>query len=354
MRILALPRDDNPAQELLYGPMRARGAHVAYLGELTRSRTLNVLLLPLELAARRLGGWRVVHLHWVFAFSLPGAWGRSRAGRMASALWFRLVLASVRALGMRLVWTAHNALPHAQVFPDDVAERRRLVRAADLVIAHSQAALAEVTRIAGRPRRAVVIPLGPYAPDGPPPAPARRGGPRHLVFFGKVQEHKGVEDLIAAATALPDVDLRVTVAGECADALLRRRLAAMAGAGDGRVALRLERVPDEEVTRLMAAADAVALPYRAGTTSSAAALALAHGRPVLVPRITAFADVPDGAALRYDGTRQGLATSLRAVAEMDPERLAAMAAAARAHRGPGWDEVAVRTALAIDGIRGNA
>ena len=31
-------------------------------------------------------------------------------------------------LGMHLVWTAHNVLPHEQVFADDVSARRALVR----------------------------------------------------------------------------------------------------------------------------------------------------------------------------------------------------------------------------------
>ena len=81
MRILVLPREDtNPYQELLYGEMRRQGAQITYLGELTRSHTLNLLLLPLEMAIRRLGGARVVHLHWVYAFGLYGS-GRSAATR---------------------------------------------------------------------------------------------------------------------------------------------------------------------------------------------------------------------------------------------------------------------------------
>ncbi len=89
---------------------------------------------PLELTAARLTGTRLVHLHWVFGFVLPGG----RRARRAAQCWFALVIAVIRLLGMRLVWTAHNVLPHEPVFADDRAARRRLVRASDLVIAHSR------------------------------------------------------------------------------------------------------------------------------------------------------------------------------------------------------------------------
>jgi len=52
MRILVFPRDDlNPYQRLLYDEMGRLGARVTYLGRLTPSHTLNLLLLPAELTA---------------------------------------------------------------------------------------------------------------------------------------------------------------------------------------------------------------------------------------------------------------------------------------------------------------
>ena len=71
MRVLVLPRDPNPYQRLLYSEMQRLGVQVTYIGELTPSRTLNLLLLPLEVGARRIAGARLIHLHWVFAFAVP-------------------------------------------------------------------------------------------------------------------------------------------------------------------------------------------------------------------------------------------------------------------------------------------
>src|SRR3954452_17492458 len=103
--MLVLPRDDNPYQELLYGELRRRGVRVRYVGRLTPSHTLNLLLLLFELAGCRMAGARLVHLHWVFAFTLP-------FGRRVTQQWFGLLLRVIGLLGLRLVWTAHNVLPH--------------------------------------------------------------------------------------------------------------------------------------------------------------------------------------------------------------------------------------------------
>jgi glycosyltransferase involved in cell wall biosynthesis len=348
MRILAFPRDDsNPYQGLLYAEMRRRGARVSYLGRLTPSHTLNLLLLPAELAARRLTGARIVHLHWVFAFSLPGA-RRFPVLRRAAQAWFSLWLRTAGLLGVRLVWTAHNVLPHGPVFADDVEARRRLVRACDLVIAHAPAALDELAARGAVPRRTAIIPHGPVGPApaaGPLRTPGAGDGPRAFLFFGKVRPYKGVGDLLAAFASLPaHVPATLTVAGRCGDPAERAELAALARRAGSRAALRLDRVPDAEVTGLLAAADTVVLPFRRVTTSGSAMLALCHGRPLIVPDLPSLADLPDQAVLRYDGTVPGLAAALTELALASPQTLAAMSGAARAYAATtSWPQVARRT-----------
>jgi O-antigen/teichoic acid export membrane protein/glycosyltransferase involved in cell wall biosynthesis len=349
MRVLALPRDPNPYQGLLYGEMRRLGVSVRYIGEPTRSRTLNLLLLPLEVLAGRIAGARVVHLHWVFAFTLPGE-SRFPVLRRLAYAWFRVWLRTCRMLRMRLVWTAHNVLPHQPVFADDVSARRALVDASDLVLAHSQTALAELAVLGAVPRRSAVIEHGPLAPApsaGALRAPGTGDGPRQFLFFGKIEEYKGVEDLLAAFLALPaDTPARLTVAGQCEDPRLRSRLHELARRGGGRIALRLEHVPAAEVTPLLSAADAVVLPFRRVTTSGSALLALSHGRPLLVPDLAGLADLPDQAVLRYNGGIPGLAGALARLAHADRGVLAAMSTAASEHQSETtWQEIAERTAI---------
>src|ERR1039457_3907590 len=243
MRILVLPRDQNPYQALLYGEMRRLGVQVSYIGQLTPSRTLNLLLLPVEVAARRNAGARLIHLHWVFVFGFPGA-RRFPVMKRVAQLWFLSWLRLCRILHVRLVWTAHNVLPHAPVFADDVSARRALVEASDLVVAHSQSTLTELAALGAVARRSAVIQHGPIAPVMPAVAlrtPGAGGGPRRFLFFGRVLEYKGVDDLLAAFLAMPDdVAAHLAIAGQCDDPRLRSRLCAIARRGDASVLLRLE------------------------------------------------------------------------------------------------------------------
>jgi glycosyltransferase involved in cell wall biosynthesis len=349
MRIAALPRDPNPYQRLLYGEMEKFGVDVCYLGQVTGSRTCNLLLLPLETLVRRLTGTKLVHLHWVFDFVLPGA-GRFPALRWLTQAWFLVWLATIRLAGMRLVWTAHNVLPHSRVFHDDAAARRLLARHADLIIAHSQAALAELAAIGAVPVRSLVVRHGPLGPAaaGSLRVPGSGDRPRRFVFFGKIAAYKGVQELVSAFTGLPSsLEAELTVAGQCDDPSLREQLTAASDVID----LRLERIPDEEIGVLMENADVVVLPFRRITTSGSAELALAHGRPLIVPDLPGLLDIPAAAAVRYDGSVAGLTAAIAELAGADRSRLAAMSAAALDYSGQAsWPQIAVKTLQAMEDV----
>ncbi len=357
MRLLVLPRDRNPYQELLYAEMKRLGVQVTYIGELTPSRTLNLLLLPVEIAVRRITGARLIHLHWVFAFALPGA-QRFPVLQGVAYVWFLVWLRICRMLGMHLVWTAHNVLPHAPVFVDDVAARRALVAASDLVLAHSQSTLAELAALGAVARRGAVIEHGPIAPIRSAASlgtPGTGGQPRRFLFFGRVQEYKGVDDLIAAFVAMPDdIAAHLMVAGQCNDPGLRTRLHALARRGGPRVILRLERIPDDEVPQLLGAADIVVLPFRRITTSGSAILALSYGRPLIAPHLPGLVDLPDQAVLRYDGEVSALIAAMARLACADRETLAAMSAAASCYASRiTWQEVAEKTLAEMHSVLGD-
>jgi len=358
MRVLVLPRDPNPYQSLLYGEMQRLGVQVTYIGELTASQTVNLLLLPLEVVVRRVAGARLIHLHWVFGFTLPGA-RRFLVMRRVAHFWFLVWLRTCRMVGMRLVWTAHNVLPHEAVFADDVSARRALVEASHLVLAHSQLALAELAAFGAVARKNAVVQHGPIAPilsPAPLRTPGAGDGPPRFLFFGRVQEYKGVDDLLTAFLAMPDdIAAHLTVAGQCDDPRLRSRLYALARRGGARVVLRLERVPSEEVAQLLAAADVVVLPFRRVTTSGSAMLALSHGRPLIAPDLAGLADLPEEAVLRYDGGVPGLIAALVHLARADGETLAAMSAAARGYASrTTWQEIAERTMIEMVSVLGDA
>jgi glycosyltransferase involved in cell wall biosynthesis len=342
--ILVFPRDANPYQSRLYDALGRTGVRSRYIGDLGPSHTVNLLLVPAELIWWRLRGARILHLHWVFGFAFTGS-EHNGLVRRASYAWYLLVLACARLAGVRIVWTLHNVLPHQQVFPDDRLARRRLLRAASLVIAHSERALAELQDGVGRPRRSVVVAHPGF--DAGTAIGRRNAFPRRLLMFGRVAAYKGVEETIEAfddVAATTTVEL--TVAGDCSDPRLKARLDDLWRRHPDRVHLQLGHVPEEELPALFAAHDVQWLPYRRATTSGAAILGAQMGIPLAVPDLPAFDDVP---GLRLGQAADALADALRALDTIDERRLAELSALGlQWSAGLGtWDDMAQLTREAI-------
>lgn len=351
MKILVLPKDVNPYQTLLYSSMSRHGVKARYIGRLIPTHGLNIFLLPVEMTINRLLGARVVHLHWVWFFTLPGA-NRFRFIRLISQLWFLFCLRLCRMLGLRLVWTAHNVLPHDPVFADDIAMRRKLVANCDFIIAHSRGALRELGEIGASPRRSIIIPHGPFAPSPNITVlrqPGSDGLPCRVLFIGRVKAYKGVGDLLEAFDGIPEGEkLQLTIAGQCDDPVLLARLQEFARRDDVVMKVGKERLSDDELSSLLSAADVVVLPFKKITTSGSAILALSHGRPIIIPDVRAMSDMPSAAVIRYDGSIAGLRSAMTTVAAAVPDELGRMGEAAMAYANNlSWDKIAELTVLAM-------
>lgn len=349
LSIVVFPKDTNPYQRNLYDALAQEGVRISYAGAHTGSRTANLATLPLELAVRRLGGARILHLHWVWGFMLTGA-DRWMPMRRLTGVWYAAVLAWARLIGLRIVWTLHNVLPHERLFVDDVAARRRLLRACDLVIAHSEASLEALTEQVGTPRHACVIPHGPVRDRQTRLDRPQRDAPLSLLFFGLVARYKGVEDLLEALRRVAaETTLTLTIAGDCVDAGLRPAVQELAATLPGRVQLRLERIADDDLEALFAGHDAMILPYRRATTSGAAILGCEMGMPIIISDLPAFRDIP---AIRTAPGPEPLAATLRRVDAMDRCELRALGAGALqwARQRVTWADVARQTRAELESL----
>ncbi|MGC8626714.1 MAG: glycosyltransferase family 4 protein [Acidimicrobiales bacterium] len=351
LRVLAAPRDDNPYQELLYRELRSEGATVRYAEGPSASQTLNIALSPFLLLVYRARGYQVLHLHWVFQFQLPWAHDRRWAKR-AVQTWFAFYLWVATVLGYAIVWTAHDIVPHEQVFADDEAAHRHLVKRASVVVALSAATSSELQRLGAR--RVKVVPFGPFAHPDLSDA-ARRDARTSLglseqecvmLHLGKLSPYKGTDLLLSAAASLPPgAKFRVLVVGPCQDGKYRGLLHRLAAPLGERASLRLERVSNDEMGRYLLASDVAVLPFREISNSSAVLTAQCYGLPVIVPSLANLADIPPDAVLRYDGTAKGLVRTLGTFLAMPPPQRRALAEAGRAF-AMSWDWKAVALAMA--------
>ena len=344
--VLVLPRDPNPYQERLYEPIRRRGWRVHYAACPTGSQTLNLLLLPLEFLCCRIVGYRVLHIHWVFGFRFPGS-HRAPILKRVARLWFTAVLAWARLIDFGVVWTAHNVLPHSSVFDDDRRGRETLVGFADVVIAHSPAAAAGLAAIGLRPSRLVQMPMGPDADLVVADlAPAPESNPRTALFFGRIVDYKGVEDLLTAVAQV--AELRVEIVGACADPQLRTSIERLAAATPGRVQLELSYLPDAALRQRLTEAHACVFPFRRVTTSSSVLQAMSAGRLVIVPDLDAFSDLVSDGVVTYPPGIDGLRETLAALEAMPADELQRRGTAAKRYATSfDWESIADRTIAAF-------
>ncbi|MEN8163304.1 MAG: glycosyltransferase family 4 protein [Acidobacteriota bacterium] len=158
---------------------------------------------------------------------------------------------------------------------------------------------------------------------------------RLALFLGLIRPYKGVEDLLEAFARLPeDSRWRLVVAGEPWGGLaevLSARVEAL-HLGD-RVRLEFGWVPEAEVDQLLSAADLLVLPYRSGTQSAVAPMALSRGVPVLSTDVGGLAEVVEhgiSGLLVEPNSPQALADALTDLEGASLARLAAGALASSA------------------------
>ena len=279
----------------------------------------------------------------------------SNADVLLVACWSGL-LAPLTALmrgasGLPTVVLLHNFTAHESI-PGESMLKRLLVSSADGFITLSRAVESELLAFAPGARTLRLFhPL--YESQSPIPSKydARRtlGLPeaaKVLLFFGYVREYKGLDTLLEAMAAVVrrDPSFRLVIAGEfILDSSAFCDYAKRLGI-EGAVEFREGYVPAGEVATLMAAADAVVLPYRSASQSGIVSLAFGHGVPVIACNAGGLgAQVEHGRTgwlVREDGAEalaDGILDFFR-----ERERLPLEAGIAEFRRRNSWSEFASR------------
>jgi glycosyltransferase involved in cell wall biosynthesis len=211
---------------------------------------------------------------------------------------FGAVAYGARAMGIRVVFVAHNVLPH-ESSPADRLLAKFAYRAASRFVVHARA---EEARVRALVRRAEVA-VNPHPvydhfdTDAAPSQQEARAAlgvdaERVLLFFGLIRPYKGLDVLLDAMPAIVErTGATLLIAGECYEGLEEyERQIDRLGIG-AHVRLDARYVANEEVPTLMAAADAVVLPYRHATQSGVVQVAYGCGRPVITSAVGGIPEV---------------------------------------------------------------
>lgn len=228
--------------------------------------------------------------------------------------WFdrTLLLSYYKTLGKRIVLTAHNVNAGKRDGSDSWVNRITLriqYGLADCIFAHTERMARELQDEFGVPATKIcLIPYGinnavPNTSLTPAAARTQLGiaaDERVLLFFGRINPYKGLEQLIAAFQLLCSRSerYRLIIAGrpEGSDGYCSSLLERLEGAVPAeRIVLATDFVPDDAIEVYFKAADALVLPYRHIYQSGVLFLGQSFGLPVLASDVGSFKEeIVDG------------------------------------------------------------
>lgn len=328
------PNDQtNPYGNLLADALGRAGVEVRY-----------ETVLDEAFLGQRVGLMDAIHLHW------PSHEYRGPDRATTQANMERMVqrLELARELGFGVVWTAHNIYPHDRTYADiDREFRIALGQVATAILAHCQLAADAVRREFDPAAPIFIVPHGNFIGVLEPSvsreeARAEAGiGEGDFVygFIGNLLPYKGLEELIAAFVAIDAPDAWLLLAGGSQPdyaATLARQIG-----GHPRIIMRtFAYAPGVEFVKVLQAADVIALPFRASTTSGSLIQSLSWPRPAIVPAMGCLpAQMDADAGILYAPDEAGgLVRAMRDIRGMD--LAAAGRAAWRSAERVNWDEIA--------------
>lgn len=258
-----------------------------------------------------------VHLHWPeYAWRVGVSGPLQRLKRVAG---FHRFIKTCRALGLRVLWTAHNLEAHESLWLDRIG-LRSLGSQCDLILAHSDRVHRQLERIFSCP--VVTMPQGNY--DGWYPRPRPRAEVANelglspelptLVLVGALRPYKGVEHAIDAVRQFGG-SIQLVIAGTPkpgfdVDSLLK----------EARWSSWLACVPrplsDQEFADIVTAGTGLLLPYTKITTSGVLLAGWTLSRGAVTSPAPYFQDLfaehPTAGRAADDLSRESLSTAIEA------------------------------------------
>ncbi len=275
---LPVAGSDNPYQRLMIEGLNQGGQLRAFTG--IHDKFFGI--------ARTVLRYRPEYLHfdWIASYY----YRRYRWLTWLSAGTFCAQILLARLLGVRLVWTLHNIVPHdASQLAMHRFCRRFLARRCDWIRVFAQDT---VSRAAAELRvpstKFEVVPEGDYTlvyPNQLSRDKARQqlnlpATARILLSLGLIKPYKGILELVDAFKGVDTPDAYLLIAGRIMDEAYGGHL--KQNLSDG-VILIDEFIPDQDLQVYFNAADAVVLPFTKIENSGSVIMAMGFGKPILAP-----------------------------------------------------------------------
>lgn len=271
--------------------------------------TLGILSFPLRLLYFRLRGFNILHLHWITVFIIQF---KNKYFHFPSLLYLIYFLIILKILNYKIVWTIHNLKSHEGKFVYDKLSGILISKLANAKIIHSNHNFEEMKKMDYDTRNTHVIPLGNYISVYKNTISRKRARQilkisnenYVILFFGRVEQYKGVENLIEEFINLDLLKANLLIVGPCSDKSYQDTLLKYK---KDNIYFNFSYIEDEKVQIYFNASDVVACPYKYITTSSSAILSLSFGKPIIAPLFGNILDLPKNVGFFYSmNNKKGL------------------------------------------------
>ena len=266
----------------------------------------------------------------------------------------------LRLAGVKLVYTAHNILPHEST-PVDRYLKNIVYRSAHAIIVHSEhVKKALLSAFSIDPGKVHVVPHGNFDHYLPDKQLSREEARKELglkpddqvlLFFGYIRAYKGLDLLLDAfdIAAKENPRLKLVIAGMPHTADLERSTRAFIkrSSASDRIVFHAKFIPHEDIKYYFQGADLVVLPYKHIYHSGIVHLAYSYGKAVIATNVGDFSETIEqeksGVVIRQN-TAECLAKELNRVAR-EENRLDEMGAFAKELSSTkySWDDIGKKT-----------
>lgn len=264
-----------------------------------------------------------------------------------------------RVRGCKIVYTAHDPLPHKWKMPKklrwvETGALAWMYHVSNVIIVHNEVGRRTILEhFSENGAKLKVIPQGPYE-LGADTLPMPESEYLEVLLFGALRENKGAHLAIEAVQQLykEKVPIRLTIAGAVLNRNERNyweRCRELIGRCPRPIRLIERFVPDEELPELFASCHCFLLPYTEFfSDSGVASIALANGRPVIGTRaggLGALLQASNGGLVIEEASADAVATALRRTAILSSDQLEHFGREGRAWilRECGWPKIARQT-----------
>jgi glycosyltransferase involved in cell wall biosynthesis len=217
-----------------------------------------------------------------------------------SEVYLNILLETLRIFKFKIVWTAHNLLPHEKTFRDDIRVVLDLAKKVDIIIMLNSSVADDLIDLNHDLKDKIqVIPQGNYIKYYDFQHKLSNSDKTIYGFVGKIRPYKGLHDLIQIFKEIKCTNIKLQIVGKSNDEKYFQKLVNLSK-GDSRITIENRYVQPSNLAKIVSGFDILVLPFTSITNSSTAMLAFSAKKPILAPRIGGMLDYPQNIGIFYD------------------------------------------------------